>query len=61
MLTIALTFLILGLAAGALGLWTSAAVIAIKMGWILMVVGLILLAAHLISKLICKASGRPPA
>jgi uncharacterized membrane protein YtjA (UPF0391 family) len=48
MLSYALTFLVLGIIAGALGL-AGVASVATQIAWILFVVGLIFLAVHLIS------------
>jgi len=47
MMSLALTFLIVGLAAGLLGLWGIASV-ASPIAWTLFVVGLVLLVLHMI-------------
>jgi uncharacterized membrane protein YtjA (UPF0391 family) len=47
MLSYALTFLIVGLIAGALGL-TGVAQVASQIAWILLVVGIVLLVVHLV-------------
>jgi uncharacterized membrane protein YtjA (UPF0391 family) len=52
MLYYALVFLVVGLIAGALGIYTVASV-ASQIAWILFLISLILLVAHLIA-------GRPP-